>query len=511
VLISLLLLNQVNTTPKGGVSQYPAYPQHPYLSGPTPSTSHLPRPRPTRNTAANIPRDLVTEIHCLQMDSHASFSAVLRLPPSHTAPPVLEDGEQGSCQISATSLPDVFLVDLSLLTECGVRECEEKGETWLCLLVRYPVLRGLRLPEDEVINIKCKPQDRAVTGENAINFQEAMVEQRSPAIFSGGGHQFISEIGLFRQLAGTHLFAARVKSGSQIELGENVQLRSIVRSGDGWNYSKLTDVVIQRIRDGQPLQTPESAVKLVYSDGCRDQAYRTLAPAQPWREDLNPLVNNFDFRVFMFQEMQSGDSIIITAKVVACVEEEDCRIQCVEEIEGNNIRKRREVELRGKTEGWEENMELRVTLPDDRKVSASPDASECRLFLIVTLATALTFCVLSACIVLFACFRRWQEGQAKTKVVDTASIRSNSSAGFKTVSPIKGTSDTGSQGIQAALYFVPYCGGQMVTPTSKPVTVRSVKRRDRSKSLDRERRERKESLSENSEGEHVREERAVMV
>ena len=72
------------------------------------------------------------------------------------------------------------------------------------------------------------------------------MEQRSPAIFSGGGAQFISEIGLFRQLAGTRLFAARVKSGSQIELGENVQLRSIVRSGDGWNYSKLTDVVVQR-------------------------------------------------------------------------------------------------------------------------------------------------------------------------------------------------------------------------------------------------------------------------
>ena len=72
------------------------------------------------------------------------------------------------------------------------------------------------------------------------------VEQKSPAIFSGGGHEFKSEIGVFRQLAGTQLFAARVQSGSQIELGENVQLRSIVRSGDGWNYSKLTDVVIQR-------------------------------------------------------------------------------------------------------------------------------------------------------------------------------------------------------------------------------------------------------------------------
>ena len=73
-----------------------------------------------------------------------------------------------------TRAQDVYLVDLSLLGECGVRECEEQGEVWLCLLVRYPVLHGLRLPEDEVIDIKCKPQDPAVTGENAINFQEAM-------------------------------------------------------------------------------------------------------------------------------------------------------------------------------------------------------------------------------------------------------------------------------------------------------------------------------------------------
>ena len=61
------------------------------------------------------------------------------------------------------------------------------------------------------------------------------VEQRSPTIYIGGGQEFLSEIGLFRRLPGTELFASRVKSGSTIELGENVQLRSIVRSGDG-NY-----------------------------------------------------------------------------------------------------------------------------------------------------------------------------------------------------------------------------------------------------------------------------------
>ena len=40
------------------------------------------------------------------------------------------------------------------------------------------------------------------------------------------------------------------------------------------------------------------------------------------------------------------------------------------------MRRRREVGDLGKTEGWEENMELRVTLPDDRKISGAPDPSE---------------------------------------------------------------------------------------------------------------------------------------
>ena len=75
------------------------------------------------------------------------------------------------------------------------------------------------------------------------------------------------------------------------------------------------------MHDGKPLNTPESQVKLVYSDGCRDPAYRTLAPSSPWSEEVNALVNNFDFRVFMFEDMQSGDSIIITAKVYQVIKE----------------------------------------------------------------------------------------------------------------------------------------------------------------------------------------------
>lgn len=86
----------------------------------------------------------------------------------------------------------------------------------------------------------------------------------------------------------------------------------------------MTDVLVHRVHNGEPLTDEGNTARLVFSDGCRNPAYRVLAPFNPWRDDGNALINNFDFRVFMFQAMQSGDAIMITAKVMACVEEVDC-------------------------------------------------------------------------------------------------------------------------------------------------------------------------------------------
>ena len=81
---------------------------------------------------------------------------MLRLPPGHSAPPVLEEAPSSlpgcqvsspckyfcdsvlifSAQIAGTTLQGVYLVELGQLEQCGVRECEEQGELWLCLLVR---------------------------------------------------------------------------------------------------------------------------------------------------------------------------------------------------------------------------------------------------------------------------------------------------------------------------------------------------------------------------------------
>ena len=92
----------------------------------------------------------------------------------------------------------------------------------------------------------------------------------------------------------------------------------------GWNYSKLTEVVVHRIHNGKALNGESDTAKIVLPNGCRNPSYRALAIRNPSRDASNPLINNFDFRVFMFQSMSSGDSIMITSKVIACVEETDC-------------------------------------------------------------------------------------------------------------------------------------------------------------------------------------------
>lgn len=53
------------------------------------------------------------------------------------------------------------------------------------------------------------------------------------SVFEGGKQEFQCEIGLFRKLPGTELFASIVTPEVELDLGEEVQLRSIVRAGDG--------------------------------------------------------------------------------------------------------------------------------------------------------------------------------------------------------------------------------------------------------------------------------------
>ena len=117
--------------------------------------------------------------------------------------------------------------------------------------------------------------------------------------------------------------------------------------------------------------------------------------------------------------------------------------------------------------------------------------SECKLYLIITLSVALTFCVLSAMIVVVACFKKYQESKAikhaqnleqeekeqmtRTEVKSVASS-SNSKNNFE-------SSQNG--GVLSNIpqhYFnsqSPHLASSMAP--NRPITVRSVKRRDKAK------------------------------
>ena len=115
--------------------------------------------------------------------------------------------------------------------------------------------------------------------------------------------------------------------------------------------------------------------------------------------------------------------------------------------------------------------------------------SECKLYLIITLSVALTFCVLSAMIVVVACFKKYQESKAikhaqnleqeekeqmtRTEVKSVASS-SNSKNNFE--------SQNG--GVLSNIpqhYFNSQSPHLASMAPNRPITVRSVKRRDKAK------------------------------
>ena len=109
----------------------------------------------------------------------------------------------------------------------------------------------------------------------------------------------------------------------------------------------------------------------------------------------------------------------------------------------------------GKTKGWEENLELKIRMPPDlmggplggvavgmsaAQAGKTPlTESECKIYLIITLSVALTFCVLSAVIVLVACFKRYQEvtsGDRKRKQAAAAAVSKAKSDEQKDSAPV---------------------------------------------------------------------------
>lgn len=171
------------------------------------------------------------------------------------------------------------------------------------------------------------------------------------AIYHSPNHELDTKILMYTRKSSSSSFTEELSHNALIEVGQDLQFRAVVRPGDGWKYAKLKDLTIQRtshgnnekIRNKSDKSTSDTAY-LVMEDGCRNPVYAAIAPKHPSVDPNNPLVVNFIFKAFMFQDMLDGDTLRISAKIVACQEQSDCQPGiCLDDDLGGHGRRKRAI------------------------------------------------------------------------------------------------------------------------------------------------------------------------
>lgn len=112
-------------------------------------------------------------------------------------------------------------------------------------------------------------------------------------------------------------------------------MRAQTRQGDGWNYTKITDISMQRLgKSGEVLNT----ANLVSHNGCINPSMKSVCPLPPQYEP--PLGQRFGFRAVMFQGMKSGDEVVMSIRIMGCINRNDCEAsQCGLLKNGGRIRR----------------------------------------------------------------------------------------------------------------------------------------------------------------------------
>ncbi|KAJ8921026.1 hypothetical protein NQ315_015822 [Exocentrus adspersus] len=215
------------------------------------------------------------------------------------APPVLDNGAEGCLHSDSTHTYFMDMEGRRKLADCGVKRCTSGTSTRvnMCVTVRMPTVRGIRLPEDGLVTLQCVPHDAVVSHTKHINLTPTGSGRGRSAgagavVASGGGQKnFDSRLVLLRKSKSGN-FDQQLQPGSVVLLGEELVLRAVVQDGDGWKSSRIGPVVVRS-------PTTHRSVTLVEETGCRSPGMRSICPHQP--RQLSPLDTLLHFRAFLFQ------------------------------------------------------------------------------------------------------------------------------------------------------------------------------------------------------------------
>ncbi|XP_037033119.1 uncharacterized protein LOC119072076 isoform X1 [Bradysia coprophila] len=293
-----------------------------------PSQGYLPsqtRGRELRDELQNPQMQLeLNELRCLS-NVGGYFRAILSVQSVVQSVPIIENDIQDiRCDPQVIRTRIAISIAAADFRRCGVENC---GSQQLCLKIRFPQIQGLRTLADPVLTLQCRIQERVVSKTHALRIGLNRDNQaRSAGTYANGGSQlpFRTQIGIYRQ--GNNGFSRNLEPGGVVLLGEELMLRAHVKFGDGWNYTRVSDVSLQRLG---PAGDILNSVVLVTSNGCVHPKMRSICPVPPTFEP--PLGHRLGFRAVMFQGMKSGDEMVMSVKIAGCIEQSDCfvdRLAC---------------------------------------------------------------------------------------------------------------------------------------------------------------------------------------
>nr|NP_610695.1 uncharacterized protein Dmel_CG13196 [Drosophila melanogaster]AAF58629.1 uncharacterized protein Dmel_CG13196 [Drosophila melanogaster]AAM50298.1 RE44287p [Drosophila melanogaster] len=335
----------------------PVFPQKPS----TPAPVYL--PPSDGNQDQNQLRLRLKDMRCL---SAGYFRAVLKLDSFLGAAPTVDqdndDQQDKRCELRLSR--SFLLLDISgeNFERCGVRSCGQD----LCLRLRFPAIRGLRTSGDSILTLHCKAQERVAVKTHALKMGVANdVQARSGGSYAHGGDQnaFRTHVELLRK--GSTGYTRHLENNGAVQLGEELLLRAHVLAGDGWNYTKLSDVQLQRIATGGEIL---NTVQLVSSRGCLNPAMQAICAHPPILEP--PLGQRLHFKAVMFPGMRSGEVLVISMRITGCLEREDCQVTAQDCLPSVGQRRRRNVSHGNSTEVSElSHLTFRVLMPGEEDVS----------------------------------------------------------------------------------------------------------------------------------------------
>ncbi|XP_055628307.1 uncharacterized protein LOC129769839 isoform X2 [Toxorhynchites rutilus septentrionalis] len=269
----------------------------------------------------------LNELTCLQNDGGFFRSTLTVQSAIDSAPLVDVDSADdiSGCDVRVQQTRLLVNVGFSDFTRCGVQQCGSNARE-LCLRLRFPRISGMRTASDAILTLQCKIQQRIVAKTHAVRLgvSDDVQGRSASGTFAYGGSQrpFRSQLGLFRRKADGGAFTRSLEPGGAVMLGEEVILRTQVRSGDGWNFTRLSDVIMQRL---SPTGSVLNSAILIATNGCLNPAMKTICPGNPVLE--SPLSYRLSFRAAMFQGMHSGDEMVMRVRIVGCVDRRECTVE----------------------------------------------------------------------------------------------------------------------------------------------------------------------------------------